>query len=122
MLDLAKVCDPFCFVSVIDVSPFVKGFPQTNLYTFVINFPPDLTILLAPSNSAPAEAVAPANAHTASHPLAFKMAPAIGVPVSPPIAMTAKPMPILVPMRPRLGDNSTKQAGGSETKVPEKKP
>lgn len=36
--------------------------------------------------------------------------------------MIAKPMPILVPIRPRLGDNRTKQAGGSETKVPEKNP
>jgi hypothetical protein len=36
--------------------------------------------------------------------------------------MIANPIPILVPIRPRLGDKRTKQAGGSETKVPEKNP
>jgi len=86
------------------------------------NFPRDLTILLAPINNEPAEAVAPANAHIATHPLPLSITPAIGVPISPPILMIAKPMPILVPIRPRLGDNRTKQAGGSETKDPEKNP
>jgi hypothetical protein len=62
------------------------------------------------------------NIHIALNPLSCRIEPADGVPIKLSTAITAYPIPILVPMRLLSGESRTKQVGGNETKAPEKKP
>ena len=72
------------------------------VYTFFNKLGPPFATFDKNIEKVPAETMAPLNTQTYLKLVAFKIAPLIGVPMSSPMEMTAKPIPILVPISPRL--------------------
>lgn len=82
---------------------------------------PHFAILAAIMKPVASATVTPQKAWRAGHPFR-RMAPAIGLPISRPMAVGTRSMPIRTPNTPRDGQRVTVTVGERETKVPEKNP
>ena len=105
--------------SVVSWSTNFKLRKLVQFYAFKVNLHPTFDTLAATIMIPEMISKTPQNASRPSHPR-FRMAPAMGLPMSKPNEIGTKSMPERTPTTPMEGESVTITVGGRETKVPEK--